>query len=162
LAATTGTKRLVAALEDAHALETRTIEALTSLAESAPDTKLRDVLEQHRDETAEIRSRLEAALVTLGHGTSMRKERQAVLTAALKGFTGSLRDDASPHNLKDWYVTEHSELATFAILSRAADRLGYRDIAQLSRDATTLHRNAAEAAAGWFDYLVELMIDVPE
>jgi len=58
-------------------------------------------------------------------------------------------------------VTEHSELATFAILSRAADRLGYRDIAQLSRDATTLHRNAAEAAAGWFDYLVELMVEAP-
>ncbi len=152
------TKRLVAALEDAHALETQAIETLTSLAESAPDPELRTALESHRDETARIRARLEAALVTLGRRTSARKERQAVLAATIKGFTGSLRDEASPHNLKDWYVTEHSELATFAILSRAADRLGYRDIAQLGRDAASLHRNAAETAAGWFDYLVELMV----
>ncbi len=154
-----GTKRLVRALEDAHALETQAIETLTALAESAPKGELRAALEAHRDETADVRGRLEAALVALGHRTSVRKERQAIFSATLKGFTGSLRDSASPQNLKDWYVTEHSELATFAILSRAADRLGYADIAQLGRDAAALHRTAAETAAGWFDYLVELMVD---
>lgn len=153
-----GTKRLVKALEDAHALETQAIETLTALAESAPDAGLRAALESHRDETAEIRGRLEATLVALGHRTSARKERQAVFAATLKGFTGSLRDGASPQNLKDWYVTEHSELATFAILSRAADRLGYPDVAQLGREGAALHRAAAETAAGWFDYLVELMV----
>lgn len=156
-----GTKRLVRALEDAHALETQAIETLTALAESAPDADLRAALEKHRDETAEIRARLETALVTLGHRTSARKERQAVFAATLKGFTGSLREDASPSNLKDWYVTEHSEIATFAIISRAAERLGYRDIAKLGRDAAALHRNAAETSAGWFDYLVELMVGKP-
>ena len=152
-------KRLVAALEDAHALETQAIETLTALAEAAPDPGLRDALEAHRDETAEIRGRLEATLVGLGHRTSVRKERQAVFAATFKGFTESLRDGASPKNLKDWYVTEHSELATFAILSRAADRLGHPDIAQLGHDAAALHRAAAETAAGWFDYLVELMVE---
>lgn len=152
-------RRIVAALEDAHALETQAIETLTALAESAPDASLRTALESHRDETAQIRGRLEAALVALGHRTSMRKEQQAVFAATLKGFTGSLRSGASPQNLKDWYVTEHSELATFAILSRAADRLAYPEIAQLARDAAALHRTAAETAAGWFDYLVELMVE---
>lgn len=154
----TASKRLIRALEDAHALESQAIETLTALAESAPDTELRATLEKHRDETAQIRSRLETALVALGHRTSMRKERQALFAATFKGFTESLRDGASPQNLKDWYVTEHSELATFAILSRAADRLGHPEIAQLAREAASLHRTAAEAAAGWFDYLVELMV----
>ena len=151
-------KRLVKALEDAHALESQAIETLTALAESAPQGELRTALEAHRDETAQVRGRLEATLVALGHRASVRKERQAMFSATIKGFTESLRDGASPQNLKDWYVTEHSELATFAILSRAADRLGYPDIAQLARDAAAVHRAAAETAASWFDYLVELMV----
>ena len=161
MATATGTKRLVGALEDAHALETQAIETLTALAQTAPDSDLRATIEKHRDDTAEIRARLEAALVTLGHRTSARKERQAMFAATVKGFTGSLRDEASPANLKDWYVAEHNELASFAIISRVADRLGYRDIAQLGRDAAALHRNAAETAAGWFDHLVELMVGTP-
>lgn len=158
MATQTTSKRLVKALEDAHALESQAIETLTALAESAPGGELRIALETHRDETAVIRGRLEASLVTLGHRASVRKERQAMFAATFKGFTGSLRDGASPQNLKDWYVTEHSELATFAILSRAADRLGHPDIAQVARDAAAVHRAAAETAAGWFDYLVELMV----
>ena len=152
-------KRLIIALEDAHALETQVSETLTTLAGSAPHKDLRTVLESHRDETDEIRNKLEQALGKLGHRASSRKERQAVFAATLKGFAGSLREESSPQNLKDWYVAEHNELATFAILSRVADRLGHPDIAQLSRDAASAHRQAAETAAEWFDYLVELMVD---
>ena len=44
-------------------------------------------------------------------------------------------------------------------LGGPVEGLDYPEIAQLGRDAAALHRAAAETAAGWFDYLVELMVE---
>ena len=55
-------------------------------------------------------------------------------------------------------MTEHREVAAFAIVARVGDRLGAEDVAQLGRDAAMLHAKMGERAAGWFDYLVEQFV----
>ena len=156
-----GGRRLAGAIEDAHALETEAVEILKALAETARDPQLTAALEEHRAETAKIRVRLETALASLGLSASGRKERRAFVNATVKGFTGTLRGGSSPQNLKDWYILEHAEIATFAIVSRAAERLEYHDISRVAREAAGMHGRAAEVSASWFDYLVELMVATP-
>ncbi|MCY4085685.1 MAG: DUF892 family protein [Actinomycetia bacterium] len=153
-----GLKLLVRALEDAHAIETEALEMLTALHQAETDPELRSTLERHHAETRELRARVDACLRDRGKRTSGRKERQAFLSATVKGFSESLRGTSSPRNISDWYVTEHREVAAFAIVARVGDRLGAEDVAQLGRDAAMLHAKMGERAAGWFDYLVEQFV----
>ena len=101
---------------------------------------------------------MEACLRERGKGTSGRKERQAFLSATMKGFSESLRGTSSPRNIGEWYVTEHREVAAFAIVARLGDRLDAADVAQLGRDAARIHAAMGEYAAGLFDYLVETLV----
>ena len=158
MATSEGLTLLLRALEDAHAIETEALEMLTALAQAETDPELRSALERHHAETRELRTRVEACLRERGRGTSSRKERQAFLSATVKGFSESLRGTSSPRNIGDWYVTEHREVAAFAIVARLGDRLGADDVAQLGRDAAMLHATMGEYAAGWFDYLVESLV----
>ena len=153
-----GMTLLARALEDAHAIETEALEMLIALAEAETEPELRATLERHHSETRELRTRVEECLRARGRGASGRKERQAFLSATVKGFSESLRGTSSPRNIRDWYVTEHTEVAAFAIVARLGDRLGADDAAQLGRDAALVHAAMGEYAAGWFDYLVENLV----
>jgi ferritin-like metal-binding protein YciE len=145
---------LAESIDDAYAMERRSLHTLDSIIATTDDGYVRSGFERHRGETERHAERLLRRLEALGRTPSVGKEAQGLVGATVEAFVDELRSDSARRNVSDLYGAEHSEIATYELLERLADRLGDDETAQVARE----NRRDEEAmtqvlAANWSVFL---------
>ena len=150
--------QLVAYLKDAHALEQMSLTMTAASAKATKDPVLRAVFEHHHDETQEherlIRERIEA----YGEKTSTLKDVGARVAALAKGAAAMVPGDTPGRLARDGYVQEHTEIASYELLRRVAERAGDRETADVAQRILGNERETAEKLAATWDHAADLSL----
>ena len=156
--AKTPQEQLRAYLKDAHALEQMSLQMTQAAAKASKDPELRQLFEHHHEETQEherlIRQRIEAH----GDSTSTIKDIGARVAAMAKGMAASLPPDTPGRLVRDGYVQEHTEIASYELLERVATQAGDRETADVARRIRENERETAEKLAGTWDRAAQLSL----
>ena len=126
-------QKLADYVEDAHAMEQNDLKMIDSMISTTDDPQVEEMLQNHRRETEEHERRLRERLDAVGHGTSARKQAQAVGAALLKGVGDKARGDKAGKNARDGYTAEHMEIAAYQLLERLAEKAGDVETAEVAR-----------------------------
>jgi ferritin-like metal-binding protein YciE len=102
---------------------------------------MRGHLEHHKEETERHRELLEGRLKAYGESPSSVKDAGQVLAAMSKGIIDKARTDNAGKNLRDGFVAEHLEIASYELLERVAKLAGDEETADVAR------RNRADEEA---------------
>jgi ferritin-like metal-binding protein YciE len=116
--------KLINYLQDTCALEREVLNMLDSAIANTDDQDLKELLRQHREETVHHGGRLQRRLDELGAARSPTAEITAVVGSWFKGFADTVRGDKAGKNLRDAFVTEHLEIASYELLEKLALRAG--------------------------------------
>jgi ferritin-like metal-binding protein YciE len=150
--------QLVAYLKDAHALEQMSLQMTKAAAKTTDDPQLRELFEHHHEETEQheqlIRERIEAH----GASTSTIKDIGARMAAVGKGLAASGPKDTPGRLARDGYVQEQTEIASYELLSRVAERAGDEQTADVARRILRNERETAEKIAASWDHAAELSL----
>lgn len=133
--------QLVKHIGDAHALEQHMLRALDGLIETTNNPEMRDALKQHKVETDHHRERLAERLRAHDANPSTVKDAGQILVALTKGMIDRARPSSAAKNLRDGFVAEHLEIATYELLERVAEAAGDAQTAEVAR------RNRADEEA---------------
>jgi ferritin-like metal-binding protein YciE len=125
--------KLISYLQDTCALEREVLNMLDSAIANTDDLQMKELLRQHREETVHHGGRLQRRLDELGYARSPTAEITAVVGSWFKGLGDTLRTDKSGKNLRDAFVTEHLEIASYELLERLALRAGDEKTAEICR-----------------------------
>lgn len=156
---TTVQGKLVDYVQDAHAMETNSLQMLKSILIHTSDSEMRDIIEQHVAETETHRIRLTERLEELGETPSATKKASALLTAAMKGMIDQVRPDKPGKDARDAYVTEQVEIAAYELLARLADRAGDPRTAEIARQNLAEEQAMAERIAASWDKVIDLTLE---
>jgi ferritin-like metal-binding protein YciE len=118
------TQKLISYLQATHAMETDVKLMLGSMILTTKDPAIRTRLEEHKRETEVQMNRLEERLQALDSNVSLRKETSSIFGALGKGMLDAIRTDKAGKNIRDGYVTEHLEIASYQLLKRLAAEAG--------------------------------------
>ena len=156
--AKTPQEQLRAYLKDAHALEQMSLQMTQAAAKASKDSELRRLFEHHHEETQEherlIRQRIEAH----GDSTSTIKDIGARVAAMAKGVAATLPPDTPGRLVRDGYVQEHTEIASYELLERVATQAGDTETADVARRIRENERETAEKLAGTWDRAAQLSL----
>lgn len=133
-------------LRDAHAMEEQAEQMLSSQAsriENYPDLAAR--IQQHISETRSQRERLERCLERRGASTSAMKDMTAKATAMMQGLGSMMAGDEVMKGTHASYAFEHFEIASYRILTAAAEAAGDTETARICEDIC----REEEAMASW-------------
>jgi ferritin-like metal-binding protein YciE len=150
---TNSKERLAQWLRDAHAMEEQAetmIGSQVSRLENYPE--LRDRFSLHLEETRRQAKRVSECLERMGESTSVTKDAGAKMLATAQGLSGFFVGDEVMKGSLASYTFEHMEIASYRILSAAAEEVG--DI-ETQRVCEEILREE-EAMAEW------LMAHLPE
>jgi ferritin-like metal-binding protein YciE len=153
------TEKLGDYIEDAHAMETNVLQMLDSMIATTTDSRIREDLERHKDQTEKHEERLRRRLQALGRETSTRKEVQTIAGALMKGVVDQVRGDKPGKNARDGFVTEHMEIASYELLERLAERAGDTETAKIARTNRRDEETMAKRIAGKWDKFVDLTLE---
>lgn len=112
-------------LRDAHAMEQQAEQMLQSMSERIehyPQLKAR--IDQHIEETRWQQQQVEGCIKRLGGSTSTLKDLAAKLVAFGQGLSGIVMSDEIVKGAMSGYVFENMEIASYTILSAAAENVG--------------------------------------
>lgn len=150
--------QLLAYLKDAHALEQMSLTMTAAAAKAAKDPTLRALFQRHHEETQEherlIRERIEAH----GEKTSTLKDVGGRVTALAKGVAAMVPSDTPGRLARDGYVQEHTEIASYELLRRVAERAGDLHTAEVAQRILENERQTAEKIAGNWDLAADLSL----
>lgn len=151
-------QQLTSYLKDAHALEQMSLRMTDAAAKATDDPQLRELFEHHHQETGEherlIRERIEAH----GESTSKLKDLGGRFAAMGKGVGAMAASDSPGRLARDGYVREHTEVAAYELLSRAADWAGDAETAAVARRILENERQTAEKIASTWDRATDLWL----
>jgi ferritin-like metal-binding protein YciE len=154
----TAEEYLVTQLKNAHALEQMSLQMTAAAAKAAEDDELRKLFDVHHQQTENherlIRERLEAH----GQGPSTLKDLAAKVAAVGKGATAALPDDKRGRIVRDGYIQEQIEIASYELLRRVADRTGDRETAEVAERILDEEREAAARLAHNWERAAELSL----
>lgn len=147
-------EQLVSYLKETHGLEQASLQMTEAAAKATDDPQLHGLFEHHHHETQQherlIRERIEAH----GESTSTLKDLGGRLAAMAKGATAN-----TPARLaRDGYVQEQTEVATYELLCRVAERAGDTETAEVGRRILENERETANKIAGTFDHATALAL----
>jgi ferritin-like metal-binding protein YciE len=149
-------KQLVNYIEDAHAVEQHMLRALDRMIETTDNPEIRRHLQHHREETERHRELLEERLRAHGRTPSTVKDAGQALFALSKGLIDRARSDNAGKNLRDGYVSEHLEIASYELLERVARLAGDEGTAEVARrNRADEEAMVAKMAAHWDDAVRE-------
>jgi ferritin-like metal-binding protein YciE len=134
-------QQLIKYIEDAHAVEQHMLRALDGLISTTKDPEMRTHLEHHKEETERHRALLEQRLEAHGQSPSIVKDAGSIFAALSKGLLDAARTDNAGKNLRDGFVAEHLEIASYELLERVAQLAGDDQTAAVAR------RNRADEEA---------------
>jgi ferritin-like metal-binding protein YciE len=150
--------QLRAYLKNAHAIEQMSLQMTQAAAKAIKDPELKQLFEHHHDETQEherlIRERIEAH----GDSTSTIKDMGARVAAMAKGMAATLPPDTPGRLVRDGYVQEHTEIASYELLERVATQAGDAETADVARRIRQNERETAEKLAGTWDRAARLSV----
>jgi ferritin-like metal-binding protein YciE len=133
--------QLVKYIEDAHAVEQHMLRALDGMIATTNDPEMRGHLEHHKEETERHRELLEERLKAHGASPAAVKDAGQIVMALSKGIIDKARTDNAGKNLRDGFVAEHLEIASYELLERVAKLAGDDGTAEVAR------RNRADEEA---------------
>lgn len=152
---------LIAHLQDAHAMEQGVLNMLDSMIIHTPDPQMKQLLRNHRTQTLLHGQRLERRLRELGASRSTATEMAASLAAWAKGVGDWLRGDKPVKNLRDGFLTEYYEIATYEVLERIAARAGDKETIDIVRLNKQDEYEMARRLADHWDRAVDLSLESP-
>lgn len=126
-------EQLIKYIEDAHAVEQHMMRALDGMISTTKDPEMRGHLEHHKAETERHRARLEERLKAHGASPSLVKDAGQIMAALSKGIIDKARTDNAGKNLRDGFVAEHLEIASYELLERVAKLAGDTETAEVAR-----------------------------
>ena len=133
-------------------------QAAAKAAKAAKDPELKQLFEQHHRETEDherlVRERLEAH----GQRPSTVKDLGARVAALAKGLAAMVPPDTPGRLARDGYVQEHTEIASYELLSRVAERVGDAETVAVARRILQNERETADKIAGTWDRAAELSL----
>lgn len=137
------TQQIITWLKDAHALEQGLENILqTHIAEAQSAPELQERLRQHLEETRQHRTRVAAALSSLGESPSRLKSMAGGLVGMVEGMSTAMFRDMLIKNIIADYTMEHFEIACYRTLRVAANEAGHPAIAsmceEILRDETAM------------------------
>ena len=147
--------KLVSYLTDAVALETNVEQMLSGMISTTSTPRMRERLEQHREETRAHRDRLEQRLEAHGESSSTMKDMAAKAGATMKGVLDMGRGDKPGKNARDAYASEHMEIAAYQLLERVATIAGDAETADVARRNRAEEEEMARFLDGCWDDVAE-------
>jgi ferritin-like metal-binding protein YciE len=153
--ATTVQGKLIGYLHDAHAMEQGVLRMLDGMIAQTRDAEVLTQLRIHRQQTERHERLLRERLEALGSSPSAVHDVTAITAAWMKGFMDMMRSDKPGKNARDAYVTEHVEIAAYALLERLAERAGDLETARLARDLGADERDMADWIENHWDRFID-------
>ena len=151
-------EKLVAYIQDAHAMEQNVLQMLGSMIATTKDDEISQELEHHKVETERHVERLRERIAAHGAQPSTRKHVQSLAGALMKGVADQVRGDKAGKNARDGFVTEHMEIAAYELLERLADRAGDEETAEIARRNRADEEAMAQKIAANWDRFVDLTL----
>src|SRR5919204_3497447 len=149
---------LVTYLQDAHAMEEKSLQTLEAAVAVAGDPQLESLYQGHIAETQRHLELLKERLETHDSSRSLTKDLAGRLTAAQLG-AGVVADSDTPAKLVAVaYGFEHFEIAMYELLKRIATRAGDEDAVEMADKILVNERQAAEKLAASYDLALERSI----
>ncbi|MFL5342748.1 MAG: ferritin-like domain-containing protein [Gemmataceae bacterium] len=139
------TAKLIAYIQDAHAMEKNVLQMLNSMIATAKDADTRERLRVHHEETLRHERLLQERLAAHGKDRSFTTDVAAVAGAMVKGVADQVRSDKAGKTARDAYITEHTEIAAYELLERLARRAGDLETARVAAEI----RHDEEDMARW-------------
>lgn len=123
-------EKLIAWLNDAHAMEQALVETLERHAQDAKDDpQVKARIEQHVEETREQAETVRGCIESLGGEVSGAKEVFGKMFGAMQGMMNRPMGDTMVKNALADYATEHYEIACYRALIEASTQLGETAVA---------------------------------
>ncbi len=156
---TTVQGKLVGYLHDAHSMEQGVLRMLDGMIAQTSDPDTLRQLRIHRQQTERHERLLRERLEAMGSSPAVVQDVSAITTAWVKGLIDLLRSDKPGKNARDAYVTEHVEIAAYALLERLAERAGDLETARLARDLGADERDMADWIEEHWDRFVDQTLE---
>ncbi len=143
--------KLVSYIQDAYAMENQIVQTLEQHAKQAADhPDIQAKINEHLEQTKQHRARMEQCLQTYGQTPSTMKGALTNMMGNAVGMVSGVRPDVLAMNARDEYVTEHMEIAAYAMLMATAKAFGddttLRAAEQNMRDEVAMQQWLAQRA----------------
>lgn len=148
-------EQVVKYLTDAHGLEEQSLRSLQASAKSSDVPALTELFQQHEQETKVQQQRLATRLTELGADPSSVKDAGNAAISAGKAALDSVRPDNAGKNLRDAYIGESTEIVSYELLKRVAQRAGDEQTVSLAEQNLAEERAALEKLEGFLDQAVD-------
>jgi ferritin-like metal-binding protein YciE len=146
---------LVTHLQDAHAMEQKSLQTLEAAVKVAGDPQLESLYQGHIAETKRHLELLEERLQSHEASRSVVKDLAGRLAAVGVGAGLVAQPDTPARLLAVAYGFEHFEIASYELLRRVADRAGDQAAAEMVDKILVNERQAADKLAASYDLALE-------
>jgi len=118
-------EKLITYLQDMHAVENHLVEVLGKQVQETSDAPLFQMkIQEHLEQTKQHRTRLEACLSRYSTKPSGGKSALTNILGSLQGVLSGTRPDALAMSVRDDYVSENFEIASYIMLIATAQAFG--------------------------------------
>jgi ferritin-like metal-binding protein YciE len=142
-------------LQDAHAMEEKSLQTLQAAVAVAGDPQLESLYQGHIMETQHHLELLKHRLETYDSSRSLLKDLGGRLAAVGVGAGLVAQPDTPAKLLAVAYAFEHFEIASYELLKRVAERAGDDDTVEMAEKILVNERQAAEKLAASYDLALE-------
>jgi ferritin-like metal-binding protein YciE len=149
------TADLVTYLQDAHAMEQKSLQTLEAAIAVAGDPQLESLYQGHIVETRRHLELLKERLETHDSSRSLLKDLGGRLAAVGVGAGLVVQPDTPAKLLAVAYGFEHFEIASYELLRRVAERAGDTAAVEMADKILVNERQAAEKLAASYDLALE-------
>ena len=146
---------LVTYLQDAHAMEEKSLQTLQAAVAVAGDPQLESLYQGHVAETQRHLELLKDRLEAHGTSRSLLKDLGGRLAAVGVGAGLVAQPDTPAKLLAVAYAFEHFEIASYELLRRVAEQAGDHDAVEMADKILVNERQAAEKLAASYDLALE-------
>jgi ferritin-like metal-binding protein YciE len=146
---------LVSYLQDAHAMEEKSLQTLEAAVAIAGDPQLKTLYEGHIMETQHHLELLKHRLETHDSSRSLLKDVAGRLAAVGVGVGLVAQPDTPAKLLAVAYAFENFEIASYELLKRVAERAGDSDTVEMAEKILVNERQAVEKLAASYDLALE-------
>jgi ferritin-like metal-binding protein YciE len=146
---------LISYLQDAHAMEEKSLQTLQAALLVAGDPQLESLYQGHVMETQRHLELLKERLETHEASRSLIKDLGGRLAAVAVGAGLVIQPDTPAKLLAVAYAFEHFEIASYELLRRVAERAGDHDAIEMADKILVNERQAAEKLAASYDLALE-------
>ncbi|HEV2109614.1 MAG TPA: ferritin-like domain-containing protein [Thermomicrobiales bacterium] len=128
-------EKLIAWLNDAHAMETSVAQVLEAHAKEAKDHPLMQTrMQEHLEETRRHADLVKGCIERLGSSPSTIKSGMGTVMGTVQGMSTALAKDKLVKNALADYASEHFEIASYQALVTAALQIGDQQTATVCQD----------------------------